>query len=268
MSLLTLSMHFFTRGTSVCCQSMDDIFGQLVCFCWELNIFLTSWKLTFRYSYLFFQWSFFQYLLDGMFFPRFSSGGGIKSSIFCIKSANSSRKLYNEDLLLWNCNELLRISDPRWESEWSQSITTSRQSLNIIFGLVWGRDKTIQHCRDSVHWGCPNVRIGEKYKLEKIFNGHTYSLATLAIKTALKSKSQTVERIFSLRPRTRPGPEIGSAFKWCLASGQIQGSRLTHGRWQTSEPLGPVNGLIILSSVTHVGDTFIGCGDCSRLSQQ
>ena len=176
LSLLTLSMHFFTRGTSVCCQSMDDIFGQLVCFCWELNIFLTSWKLTFRYSYLFFQWSFFQYLLDGMFFPRFSSGGGIKSSIFCIKSANSSRKLYNEDLLLWNCNELLRISDPRWESEWSQSITTSRQSLNIIFGLVWGRDKTRQHCRDSLSTGAAPMSA-----LERNINWRKYLMATLTV---------------------------------------------------------------------------------------
>ena len=71
--------------------------------------------------------------------PRFS--GGIKSSIFCIKSANSSRKLYNEDLLLWNCNELLRISDPRWVSEWFQSITTSRHDrssvLDYYFSLYW-----------------------------------------------------------------------------------------------------------------------------------
>ena len=174
-----VSAHFvdalFTRGTSVCCQSMDDIFGQLVCFCWNLNIFLTSWKLTFRYTF-FLQGSFFQYLLDGMFFPRFSSGGGIKSPIFCIKSANSSRKLYNEDLLLWNCNELLRISDPRWESEWSQSITTSHQSLNIISGLDRGRDKTRQHCRDSLSTGAAPMSA-----LERNINWRKYLMATLTV---------------------------------------------------------------------------------------
>ena len=149
---------------------------------WSTCMFLLEFKHIFNILkthfplYLFLQGSFFQYLLDGMFFPRFSSGGGIKSSIFCIKSANSSRKLYNEDLLLWNCNELLRISDPRWESEWSQSITTSHQSLNIISGLDRGRDKTRQHCGDSLSTGAAPMSA-----LERNINWRKYLMATLTV---------------------------------------------------------------------------------------
>ena len=144
-------------------------------------------------------------------------------------------------------------------SEWMISINNNFSSrpefssrIQFLFGIE--TDKARQQWGLLVHRGRPNVRSREKYKLEKIFNGHTYSLATLAIKTAFKKKSQTSARRYK-NARSRPRG-YHQAQDWHVTRDRPRCLRL-------NKRMGP----IIRPSLTHEGTLDAGTGPGSRLPQ-
>ena len=109
--------------------------------------------------------------------------------------------------------------------------------------------------------GLPQCPQWEKYKLEKIFNGHTYSLATLAIKTAFKKGrsrhavlSETKVKAPWLSPGSRLTRDIDrhfSTLEWARSSDPLW---LMRDHWMRGSDLAPgCRNIVAMSQTSDIG---------------